>query len=376
MTAADAPDGAFDDRWQQHPANRWAYRNIDQILSVAPIARGDAPVMELNDSARGEVDLDDAFLNASNSDGLLVLKGRDVLAEWYAAGMTPGSRHLLQSVSKSMASCVFAHYVACGDIDVTRPASDYVPELAESAYGEASLREVLDMTVAVRYDETYDDPQSDVQRHDRSANWRTKLTGDPASIPDFLTSLPSTGEHGRRFAYCSANTDVLAWVLESVTGRRYPQLVSERLWSGIGAQADAFITVDATGFSMANGGMCVTLRDLARFGRVVLDGGVGSDGRQVIPSEWIADIRGGNDRSVDMGEIHGAHPTGSYRSQFWLTGDEHGCFYGVGIYGQYVWLNPATDVIVARLATRHKADDDDAWHEDIAFLDAMSTAAG
>ena len=376
MASAAAPDGAFDDRWQEHPANRWAYRNIDQVLTVAPIARGNGPVMELDETMRGAVAPDEAFLRASNSDGLLVLKGRNVLAEWYEEGMTPDSRHLLQSVSKSMASCVFANFVASGDIDVARPASDYVPELADSAYGEASLRQVLDMTVAVRYDETYDDPQSDVQRHDRSANWRSKRPGDPASIPEFLTSLPSTGDHGREFAYCSANTDVLAWVLESVTRRRYPQLVSDHLWSGIGAHADAFITVDDTGFGMANGGMCVTLRDLARFGRVVLDGGVGPNGRQVVPGDWISDIRRGNDPDVDMGEVHGAHPTGSYRSQFWLTGDEHGCFYGVGIYGQYVWLNPTTDVVIARLATREQASDDDAWHEDIAFLDELSTAAG
>ena len=362
------------DSWQEHPHNRWAYQHIDEVLRTVTIAHG-ATVLELFQGEPLEVDGLDDELEASSTDGLVVLRGREVVLERYLNGMTPGTPHLLQSVTKSMLSAVFSPFVAGGLIDVLAPVGAYVPELRASAFGDALVQHTLDMTVAVAYDETYDDPDSDVNRHDRASGWKAPRPGDAGSIPEFLASLPTNGEHGRRWQYCSANTDVLAWVLENVTGRRFTDLWGD-FWPRLGAEHDALMTVDADGFSLASGGGCVTLRDLARFGRLFLERGQGATGDQIVPEAWVDDIRWGVSPGVDysgLPESMQAH--GSYRDQFWRPGDDHGCFFGVGIYGQYVWVNPATDVVVAKLSSLPHADDTEAFETTRTLLDRLSTLA-
>ncbi|MEO8329221.1 MAG: serine hydrolase [Candidatus Nanopelagicales bacterium] len=359
------------DNWQVGPANRWAFQHLDEIVTTAELSRGRGPVLALNPGEPLQVPGLPEFLEQTFTDGFLVLRGHEIVHEQYFNNMTAATRHLVMSVSKSLCSSVFGQYVERDAIDVDAHVTRYVPELSESAYGDATVQQVLDMTVAVQYDETYDDPKSEVQTHDRVAGWRTPRAGDPVDSYAFLASLRKSGEHGRVFQYCSANTDVLSWILERISGREYPGLLTADLWSRIGAEYDAFVTVDQGGFASANGGVCVTLRDLARFGRVVLDGGVGPDGTTVIPPAWIADIRRGGDPKAAEESMGEAHPNGSYRNQFWLTGDEHGCFYGVGIHGQYIWMNPAADVVIAKLSTLPDADDTDNWVRHVSYFDAL-----
>jgi 6-aminohexanoate-oligomer exohydrolase len=368
------PDAVTLDNWQVGPANRWAFQHVDEMVATTPVARGGGPVLELGDGARVDVPGLDDFLERTCTDGLLVLRGREVVVERYLNGMTASTRHLLMSVSKSLCSAVLGRYVAAGSVEVDALVSRYLPELADSAYGDATVQQVLDMTVAVQFDETYDDPASEVQTQDRVAGWRSPRPDDPADSYAFLATLRKSGEHGQTFSYCSANTDVLAWVLERVTGRGYAQLLASDLWSRIGAQHDAYVTVDRSGFPMANGGVCVTLSDLARFGRVLLDGGTGPDGNVVVPAPWLADVRRGGDRAAAVASMADVHPEGSYRNQFWVTGDESGSFYGVGIHGQYVWLDPTADVVVAKLSSLPEADDARDWAEHVAFFGDLCRA--
>jgi CubicO group peptidase (beta-lactamase class C family) len=365
------PDGVTLDNWQVGPANRWAFQHLDEVVPTVAVSRGSGPVLEL--TAGGPLSVPDlaGFLEQTFTDGLLVLRGREILHEQYFNGMTPDTRHLLMSISKSLCSSIVGQYVTNGVIDVDALVSHYLPELTDSAYGDASVQQVLDMTVAVEYDETYDDPTSQVQTHDRVAGWRTSRPGDPPDSYAFLAGLRKAGHHGRTFAYCSANTDVLAWLLERAGGRPYAELLATDLWSRIGAEHDAFVTVDRSGFASANGGVCVTLRDLARFGRVVLDGGARPDGSTVIPPAWVADTRSGGDPGAAVESMRDAHPNGSYRNQFWITGDSHGAFYGVGIHGQYVWMDPAADVVIAKLSSLPDADDTDNWVTHVSYFDAL-----
>ncbi len=366
------PTGVTLDNWQEGPGNRWAFQHVDELVATAAVSRGAGPVLELSDGGPLVVPGLDDFLERSFTDGLIVMRGHEVVLERYLNGLTPSTRHLLQSVSKSMCSAVVGQYVATGALDVDQTVGHYLPELSGSAYGDATVQQTLDMTVAVQYDETYEDPRSEVQAHERAGGWRTPLDRDPDDTYTFLAGLRQSGDHGRVFQYCSANTDVLAWLVERVAQRPFVDVWSSDLWSRIGAEHDAYVTVDATGFPMANGGMCVTLRDLARFGRVVLSGGIGPGDTPVIPSEWVADIRRGGDPAAAVDSMKDAHPHGSYRDQFWITGDEHGCFYGVGIFGQYVWMNPDTDVVVAKLSSLPDADDTANWVEHVAFFDRVS----
>jgi CubicO group peptidase (beta-lactamase class C family) len=162
------PEDMTADSWQEWPHNRWAYQHIDDVLRTVTIPAGGA-VLELADGEQLEVDGIDAELEALSTDGLIVLRGREVVLERYLNGMTPGTRHLLQSVTKSICSTVLGPFVASGVIDVRAPIAAYVPELRGSAYEDALVQHALDMTVAVGYDETYDDPDSDVNQHDRAS---------------------------------------------------------------------------------------------------------------------------------------------------------------------------------------------------------------
>ena len=366
------PDDLSADSWQGGPHNRWAYQHIDEILDTALVSRGDAAGLELPEGRPLDPPDLDAELRASCTDGLLVLHGREIRLERYLNGMTVETRHLLMSVSKSVTGALFGRYVMQGDIDPRQPVVHYVAALGGSAYADATVQQTLDMTVAVAYDEEYDDPDSAVQRHDRSGGWRGPRPDDPSGVREFLTTLRKDGEHGRAFRYCSANTDVLAWILEAVTGRPFPDLLSTELWAHLGAQADALVTVDREGFAFANAGMCATLRDLGRFGRMVLDGGVAGDGTQLVPRAWIDDIRRGGVPGTDFGTMPTALPLGSYRDQFWRTGDDHGCFFGVGIHGQFVWMNPATDTVVAKFSSLPEADEDDAFTSHVELLHRLS----
>ncbi len=359
IASAPRPADLTADSWQEWPHNRWAYHHIDEVLETRSVGRGDGPVLGLTYGEILDVPGLDGRLEASHTDALMVLHGREIRLERYLNGMAPESRHLLQSVSKSMTSAVFGRYVAAGAIDVTAPVSQYVAALRGSAYADATVRQALDMTCAVAYDEAYADPRSELQTHDRSSGWRAPHPGDPSGTREFLTTLRKDGEHGRAFQYCSANTDVLAWILEEVTARPLYELLSTDLWAPMGAEFDALATVDSEDFVLASGGVCVSLRDLARFGRLMLDRGT-ADGREVVPHAWIDDIRRGGSTGTDLAAMPPWHGGGSYRDQFWLTGDEHGCFFGAGIYGQCVWVNPQTDTVVAKLSTFEEADDDEA----------------
>jgi CubicO group peptidase (beta-lactamase class C family) len=371
------PEGVTLDNWQSGPANRWSFQHVDDVVPTVVVSRGDGPVLALSEGpAFTHPGLDD-FLTRTYTDGIVILKGREIVVERYFNNMTPQTRHLLMSVSKSLCSAVFGQYVATGTIDPTSLVSAYVPELANSGYADATVQHVLDMTASIAYDESYEDPNSEVTMHERVGLWRPALPGDPANTYEFLAQLRQGPlDHNATFQYCSANTDVLGWILERVTGQQYATLLAADLWSRLGAEHDAYVTVDAAGFPEVNGGVCTTLRDLARFGRLMLDDGTGPDGTSVVPPSWVTDVRRGGDPVLAVESMKDAHAKGSYRDQFWITGDDHGCFYGIGIYGQYVWMNPRTDVVIAKFSSLPVADDLEPWLDHVGYFETVSAALG
>jgi len=352
------------DSWQEAPHNRWAFARLGELLPTAAVSRRDPatpaePVVRLDALATRLTDLEQR-LEETCTDAFLVLRGSEVLAEYYRAGFAPDDRHLLMSVSKSLCGTVVGALIDEGRIDPAQPVTEYVPELAGSVYDGPSVLQVLDMQISIDYNEDYVDPASEVQTHDRSAGWRTRRDGDPADTYEFLTTLRGDGGTGE-FQYCSANTDVLAWIVERVTGLRYVEALSTYLWAKLDADRDATITVDQTGFGFANGGVSCTARDLARVGRMMLDGGVAPGGR-VVSQGWVESVLAGGSREAMTDEgFTSAFPEGSYTRQWWCTGNERGNVSGIGIHGQNLWLDPRTDSVIVKLSswpdpdTRH-------WH--------------
>jgi 6-aminohexanoate-oligomer exohydrolase len=364
------PDGMTLDNWFTSQANRWSFLHVDEIVATTVVSRGEGPVLTLTDGEAAIVPGLDEFLERSCTDGFLVLRGREMVIERYFNELEPSTPHLLMSVSKSLCSAVVGQYVASGQIDVDALVPHYLPELADTAYGDATVQQVLDMTISVATDDSYDDVST------RVAGWSTPRPGDPADTYALIATLRRAGEHGRTFAYFNNNTDVLAWMLERTSGRGYADVLARDLWSRIGAEHDAYVTVDSAGFPCTYGGVCATLRDLARFGRAVLDGALPGHGHGLIPAGWIADIRRGGNKEVADEFLGGLHPDGSYRNQFWNPGDERGSFYAAGAHGQYVWMDATADVVIAKLSTLPEAADMDDWRQHIAFFEALCRTLG
>ncbi|MFE4195570.1 serine hydrolase domain-containing protein [Paenarthrobacter sp. NPDC056912] len=363
------------DTWQEGPHNRWSFAHLAELIPTAAVTRRYPAAPAVATDRLGALEVQDLVerLEESYTDAFLVLHRNQVIAEYYRPGFAPDDLHLVMSVSKSMCGLVIGALTDSGEVDPAARVVHYIPELAGSVYDGPTVQHVLDMAIHIDYSEDYVDPSSEVQTHDRSSGWRTRHDGDPQDTYEFLAALTGNGTVGQ-FQYCSANTDVLAWVIERVTGLRYSEALSKYLWSKLDADQDATITLDSAGFGFANGGVSCTARDLARVGRLVLDGGKGPGGR-VVSEGWVRSILAGGDQKAMMDSSFTAlHPSGSYTRQWWCTGNERGNVTGIGIYGQYLWLDPSTDTVIVKLSTWPKPESDELHAlQNQLFLDVSRT---
>ncbi|MBS3183257.1 serine hydrolase domain-containing protein [Leucobacter manosquensis] len=360
------------DTWQDAPHQPWSFAHLSELLPTAPISR----IAERRpEHGRGQglealealVPGLRARLEATHTDAFLVLRGAEATVEYARSGHSVDAPHLLMSVSKSLCSTVVGALVGEGRIDTAAPITAYVPELCGSVFDGPSVQQLLDMEISIDYSENYLDPRSEVQTHDRASGWRSRQPNDPAHDRAFLRTLRGLGAVGE-FQYCSASTDVLAWIVERASGLRYPQALSQYLWARIGADRDASITVDATGFGYANAGVSCTARDLARVGRMILDRGLAPGGR-VVPGEWTdALLAGGSATAMAPSGWTAAFPGGSYTRQWWCTGNSRGNIAAIGIHGQHLWLDPPCDSVIVKLSSWPRPDDDAAHAEQTRLL--------
>mgnify|MGYP002867141589 CR=1 FL=1 len=368
------PDGITGETWQFGPLNRWAYTHIREIMPTKNIANNSnmvQPILGLinaKDDLRinlgGKTVLLSDAMKSQYVDGILVIKNGRAIAELYDGTLTPERTHLMWSVSKTVTGLTAASVAADGLIDLHKTVGDYVPELSKSGWGQDTLRDILDMRDSSNWVEDYDSPESTVRRQDCADGL---LTGSMCIGTDLIGNykfLPTVGiDKSRRgkFIYKSGSTDVMAWVLEAATGKRFADLVSERIWKPMGAERNAGITVDISGFTLASGGMFATLRDTARIGQLILNRGkVGNT--QVIPEDWINDIldhKGDTlfshlgTESIDLG-TESINPY--YRSFVWGVGDGKGTVFARGVHGQFIYISPSTNVVIAMYSSWPNAD--------------------
>jgi CubicO group peptidase (beta-lactamase class C family) len=361
------PPGINGETWQFGPHNRWAYTHIREILPTKDILNDSGfvqPIPGLKDAKKdlsikfnGQTTRLSAVMRDQFIDGILVIKNSTAIAELYDGTLTPNHTHLMWSVSKTITGLTAATVEADGLIDLNKTVSNYVPELSKSGWGENTLRELLDMRDSSNWVEDYDSPESTVRRQDCADGL---LTGPMCIDTDVVGNykfLPAVGIDTTRqgtFIYKSGTTDVMAWVLEAATGKRYADLVSERLWKPLGAEQNAGITVDVSGFTLASGGMFTSLRDAARIGQLILNKGrVGRT--QVIPETWINDVltQQGDGKLLPLG---GESVAPYYRSFIWGIGDGKGTVLARGVHGQFIYISPSTGVVIAMYSTWPNAD--------------------
>jgi CubicO group peptidase (beta-lactamase class C family) len=363
------------ENWQCPPHLRWAYQHVRELVPTARITRGDGPPRTLEKrpvdllgvefSSNGAANTVGRMLAATSTDGFLVLHRGAIVTELYENGMSPTGVHLLQSVSKSVAGSVAGILAGRGELDPEEQVVHYLPELAGGSFEGATLRHLLDMRTGTRFSEVYDDPGSDIRLYEPVIGW-CQPTG-PLVAPDtwaYIATLENERGHGGIFEYRSILTDLLGWLLERVGGVPYADLVSRELWSRIGAEQDAEITVDRHGCALADGGMSASLRDLGRFGQMILEGGR-VDGEQIVPAEWIEDTRRGGDdasQSAFARSDEGAkRPRWSYRNKWWVLDPDRGTIAALGIHGQTIYVDPETELVGVKLSTWPVADEDPLW---------------
>lgn len=338
--------------WRAPEFNRWGFRQVRELIPTADIPRGesrwDIP------SAPGDFSMPwfRDFLAETDTDGLAIVHRGRLVFEHYANGLDERTPHILMSVSKSMLGLLAGILAARGELGLESQVVSYVPELESTAYDGASVRQLLDMRAGVAFDEDYLAASGPMVAYRKSTGWNPLEAGEaPGDLKSFLKSLAERDrQHGGAFRYTSPNSDLLGWVIERATGRRYAQLMSERLWQPLGAERSAYVTVDRLGAARCAGGMCTTLRDLARVGQMLVEGG-----RGLVPRAWIDDLERGGDRAAwDAGNFTYIFPglPMRYRAKWYALDGEPPMLFAWGIHGQHLFVDRARAIAVAKFSSQ------------------------
>ncbi|MDR1967729.1 MAG: beta-lactamase family protein [Burkholderiaceae bacterium] len=354
-------DGSF----YRFPQWRWTFSNARQMLPTINVWRGAMAPSPLPGAERQDLDAvtftplgrsdkvtwGQAF-DANYTDGVIVLHKGRVVYERYAGALQPGGPHLAHSVTKSFFGTLAAILVAEGKIDQNAKVAQYVPELKDSAFGDATVRQVMDMRTGIEYSENYADPKADIWAHLRAGGILPRPPGyqGPQSFYEFLRSVKKSGEHGGAFAYKTINTDVLGWVMARATGKTVGQLLQERIWSRMGMEQDGYFIIDSQGTEFAGGGLNASLRDLARFGEMMRRDGEWN-GQQIVPRAVVEDIRNGGDKAAFAQAGYTTLPGWSYRDMWWVSHNDHGAYSARGIHGQVIYVDPKAQMVIARFAS-------------------------
>ncbi|MGI9408354.1 MAG: serine hydrolase domain-containing protein [Hyphomicrobiaceae bacterium] len=354
--------------WRVAPYNRWAFHHVREIIPTAEITARPSPVLTRDLHDIWDIPLEDDtaqertfgnIMEQTHTSGLVVLRSGRVVAEWFDDGYDRRLPHILFSVSKSITSVLTGILADRDVVEPDAPVARYIPEVEGSAYGDCTIRHVLDMTVSTSFEEVYLDPDGEFARYRAATGWNPSNGTGQGDLRSFLLTLKSgTDAHGERFHYLSPNSDLLGWILERASGRRFADLLSEHLWQPMGAEAAASITVDRLGAPRTAGGISARPHDLARIGELMRKHGVAGD-EQVVPAWWIDDITGYSDNAAWLrGDLAHLFPEGGYRSKWYQTGKASGAFCSIGIHGQWLYVDPSAEVVIARTAAQPEPVDE------------------
>ncbi len=355
------------ENWQAYPQKIWSFQHTRELFPTRQIARAGAvselprtlrPMGELAVNAPGDAAMSwDQMLQATHTDAIVVLHQGRIVEERYFNGMGPQTQHLIFSASKSMTGLMGAVLINEGKLDENALVGKQVPELADSAWAGATVRQVLDMTDGVRFSEIYTDPKSDIFRYIGAMGWAPQLRqpGSPEGILAMLPTLKTVQDEvrGTAFRYRSPATDVSAWVAGRAAGQSLSAWLQERIWRRLGMEQDAYMMLDPAGQEVSFAGLNATARDLARFGQMMLQRGRWS-GQQIIPAAVVDElIRGGDARAFEASGL-ATRKGWSYRSQWWVYPGAPGIprsFAALGAFGQMLYVFPDHDVVIVKLSS-------------------------
>lgn len=357
------------ENWMQPPLNRWSFHHLNRLRPTIDVEAGNGPVSPLPnalqaletltfESTCGETVSVLEHLIASRTDGFLVLHAGQVQFERYFNGQRPQDRHIMFSVTKSLIGTLGEQLVSDGVLDPTLTALHYVPELAGSAFADATVRQLFDMAVGIDYSEVYDDPASESSRYGYACGFQPAPAqySRYASLYQYLPSLQKRGEHGDLFHYVTATTEVLAWVMERASGEACASLL-QPIWNALGCERDGYFMADPWGRGVAGAGFGATLRDMGRFGLLLANGGR-HDGQQLLGTDTLDRIAAGADPAVyarSEGDFSEWTPGASYRSQWYVFNDHSQALLAGGIHGQYLFVDRPSGVVIVKQSSLPEA---------------------
>lgn len=336
--------------WRTAPHNVWAFRNVNELVPTESIAKG-AKTIELPqgqqlsmDSIRvGTRSIED-FHELTHTDGFLLLHKGKIINEYYSNGNDASTKHIIFSMTKSMTGLITGVLHSQGHVDLSAEVKKYVPEVSP-IYDGVTVQQLLDMQSGIKYD--------DNQHEYRGASAWEPLDGSEPfkTLHEFLQGVKADIDPQKGFNYSSVNTDLLGWVLERATGRKLSELLSELLWEKVGAESEASITVDSEGSARAAGGMSATVRDLARIGQLLIDGG-----RDVVPKTWLDEmLHGGNAEKFANGQWAGAFRSGFGKPAYhdcWVTDPEVKVVLAMGIFGQMLIVDSEHELVMVKTSSQ------------------------
>ncbi len=351
--------------WIDPPYNRWGFLHVRELTrtarirgsgrAVSPLPRALVDLAAFEFDHRGRSWTVGNMVEATFTDGLMVVRDGAVLFEQYGGLMRSTDTHLLMSVSKSLTSTLAGVLVGAGVIDPAAFVPDYIERLCGTSWEGCTVQHLLDMRAGTKFDEEdYDNPDSDGRLIEQISGYTTPVRSDlPADTYEWITQLPNRSDHGGAFQYRSILPDVLAWVMCEATGRTFADLFSEHIWSLV-AEHDADIIVDSAGFAVVEGGICTTLEDLARFGVMCLQRGEFA-GRQVVPGAWLARPTTRDQELIDAfvlpAQAGRAGRNACYRDFWWVYDSVAGVYCGLGINGQMLMIHHPSNTVVAKFST-------------------------
>ncbi len=332
------------------------FSNMNKAFLWAEMSRGDGPVTELPRGEPAQLSQDVAdYIEQRDVTALVVLKDGKIVNEQYFLGTTSQDRRIGWSIAKSFLSATFGIAQAEGLIpDLNAPVTDYVPRLKGTAYDDATILNVLQMSSGVTFDEDYLDYDSDINRMGRILALGGTMDGFAVSLTE--KDRPA----GEQWEYTSIDTHVLGMVLREATGRSMIDYMEEKLIQKMGLEADPYYLTDGEGVAFALGGLNLTTRDYARMGLMYLqDGQLG--GTQIIPKDWVRESTVPSAKT-EPGQL-------GYGYQWWIpVGAEEGEFMARGIYGQYVYINRTAGVVIAVNSADRNFRDDGVANQNIAIF--------
>ena len=328
--------------------------NMDAIFDTVPIQAAPKPYK----FEEGSFDLPETFsldgkeqnlkeaLDYFETDGLIVLHGNKKIYEQYWHGNSKDSKHISWSVAKSFLSAMIGIAVNDGLIDIKEPITKYLPEFIGTGYEGVRVKDILQMSSGVRFNEDYGDFNSDINRFGRAISMGT-------SMKEFALTLTNEKMPGTYNHYVSIDTQMLAMLLQEVTQTSVTNYLQEKIWNPLGMESDAYYLIDNTGMEVALGGLNATLRDYAKFGLLYLQRG-NWEGEQIVPTKWVDDSHYPDGPHLQPGENPYSSSSWGYGYQWWVPGFPDTDFTAAGVYNQYIYIDPLTNVVIAKTSSNHK----------------------